>query len=174
MNKVKESREWPWPVAGIALGLVITFAFVTGHPVGTATTYERVIGFVLSLVSPDYVVNTVHYAKEAPPVLEWQVFFVFGMILAGVIGRYLVARRKSENVPEFFVKHLGNKPGKRYLHAFVGGLFLLFGSRLAGGCTSGLFMSGGSQLAVAFLVFSAAMFVSGIVTAKLLFKGRNV
>ena len=57
---------------------------------------------------------------------------------------------------------------RRYLDAFVGGALLLFGARLAGGCTSGPIISGITQLAMSGLLFGAAVFASGIVTAKLL------
>ncbi|ADG81372.1 hypothetical protein Tfer_2229 [Thermincola ferriacetica] len=174
MSQNQSHREWHWVVAGIALGLVITFAFATGHPVGTATTYERVAGHILEFISPEYVANTVHYYREAAPVAEWQTFFVLGLIVAGLIARFFVVGKKAEDVPEMFAQHISRSPGRRYWHAFLGGVFLLFGSRLAGGCTSGLFMSGGSQLALASLVFAAGMFVSGVITAKLLYRGRDV
>lgn len=169
-----EVKRWPWYVGGPILGLVVTFAFITGHPVGTATTYERATGAVLRLIAPGYVDSTVHYAQEAATLADWQTFFVLGIILSGLIGRIFVTKAKPEDVPSMWVQHFGSSKVKRYFQAFLGGLFLLFGSRLAGGCTSGLFISGGSQLAVASLIFAAGMFISGIITAKLLFKGRDV
>ena len=57
------------------------------------------------------------------------------------------------------------------LHAFTGGLLLLFGARLAGGCTSGHVISGISQLTVGSFIFGIAIFASGIVTAKMLYRG---
>ena len=50
----------------------------------------------------------------------------------------------------------------------VGGVLLLFGARLAGGCTSGHIISGITQLAVSSVIFAAAVFAAGITTAKLL------
>jgi uncharacterized membrane protein YedE/YeeE len=61
---------------------------------------------------------------------------------------------------------------RRYADAFLGGVLIVFGARLAGGCTSGHIISGITQLAVSGLIFGAAVFGAGILTAKLLPGGR--
>lgn len=165
--------EWPWHIGGAILGVVVGFAFMTGHPVGASTAYERVIGHILGFFAPEYVSGVRHYLMEAPPVAEWQTMFVVGIFLSGIIGRYFVTKGKGEEVPAMWTNAFGDNKRKRYLQAFVGGVFLLFGARLAGGCTSGLFISGTSQLAIAALVFITAVFISGIITAKLLYRGRG-
>lgn len=163
-------RFWPWHIAGALLGLVVVFAFVTGHPVGTATTYSRLDAIILKFFVPDYVAGNSYYMNQAAPVVEWQMMFVLGMVVSGLIARYFVTKRKGEAVPEMWAANMGDSKGKRYLYAFLGGFLLLLGARIAGGCTSGLFISGGSQLALAALVFAGGMFASGIITAKLLYR----
>jgi uncharacterized membrane protein YedE/YeeE len=49
-------------------------------------------------------------------------------------------------------------------------MVLMFGARLAGGCTSGHGISGSLQLAVSSWSFFVAMFVSGLLTALALYK----
>jgi hypothetical protein len=49
----------------------------------------------------------------------------------------------------------------------------MFGARLAGGCTSGHGISGSLQLALSGWVFFASVFVSGILTALMLFGKEN-
>lgn len=173
MSEKQIKGEWPWHIGGAILGVVVGLAFVTGHPVGAATAYERVIGHILRFFAPEYVSGVRHYFMEAPPVAEWQTMFVVGIFLSGIIGRYFVTKGKGEEVPTMWTNAFGDNKRKRYLQAFVGGVFLLFGARLAGGCTSGLFISGTSQLAIAALVFITAVFISGIITAKLLYRGRG-
>ena len=56
----------------------------------------------------------------------------------------------------------------RYVDAFAGGFLLLFGARLAGGCTSGHIISGMTQLAVSSTIFAAAVFGGGMGMARLL------
>ncbi len=57
----------------------------------------------------------------------------------------------------------------RFASAAIGGFFVIFGARLAGGCTSGHVVSGMSQLAVSGMVFAAAVFLAGIPLARALF-----
>ena len=59
------------------------------------------------------------------------------------------------------------------LGAFVGGAILIFGARMAGGCTSGHGLSGGMQLSTSGWIFLAAMFASGVPTAMLLYSKLN-
>ena len=54
------------------------------------------------------------------------------------------------------------------LTAFLGGLLVLFGARMAGGCTTGHVLSGMAQLSIAGFLFAAAVFAGGIPTALLL------
>jgi len=51
----------------------------------------------------------------------------------------------------------------------VGGMVMLFGARMAGGCTSGHGISGSLQLAASSWTFFMVMFASGVATAWLLF-----
>jgi uncharacterized membrane protein YedE/YeeE len=57
--------------------------------------------------------------------------------------------------------------------SFLGGVLLLYGARMAGGCTSGHGISGGLQLAVSSYLFMAAMFAAGIATAIPLLRPRH-
>ena len=51
----------------------------------------------------------------------------------------------------------------------IGGFLILFGSRLAGGCTLGLFISGSTQLAISGLYFGVVIFAVAMLTARLIF-----
>jgi uncharacterized membrane protein YedE/YeeE len=44
----------------------------------------------------------------------------------------------------------------------------VFGARLAGGCTSGHIISGITQLSLSGMLFGAGVFMSGILTAKMI------
>ena len=60
--------------------------------------------------------------------------------------------------------------GMRYAVAFGAGFLMLFGARIADGCTSGHGLSGMAQLSVGSTVAVAAMFAGGIATASLLLR----
>ena len=79
----------------------------------------------------------------------WQVIFVG----AAVAGAYLSAMSTDS---------LGRSPGVAPWEAFLGGSLMLFGARMAGGCTSGHGISGLSALSLFSLVSVGAMFAAGI------------
>jgi len=98
-----------------------------------------------------------------------ETFLVVGL----VIGGFLAARTdKRTRLPEVERVHaMETSDAARYRDAFIGGLLIVFGARLAGGCTSGHIISGITQLSLSGIVFGAAVFASGIFTAKLIRKG---
>jgi uncharacterized protein len=51
---------------------------------------------------------------------------------------------------------------------------MLFGARLAGGCTSGHGISGGLQLALSSWVFMISLFSSGIIIALILYPKAGI
>jgi hypothetical protein len=55
---------------------------------------------------------------------------------------------------------------------FLGAIVLEYGAGIAGGCTSGLAISGGMLLAPAAFLFIAGMFASGIFTALIIYRNR--
>jgi uncharacterized membrane protein YedE/YeeE len=71
-----------------------------------------------------------------------------------------------------WARRFGASRGVRYAAAFIGGAILLFGARLADGCTSGHGISGGLQLALSSWVFLVSMFTAGVAAAFMLF-GRE-
>jgi uncharacterized membrane protein YedE/YeeE len=178
---LKQSRWSPYVVgAGIGILSWITFALM-GKALGTSTTMVRAAGALERTVASEHVDKTDYFVKyigtttSPKPFFEWQ----FALVVMLFVGAFLAARLSSskfkENVPPLWAWRFGESPGLRYLAAFLGGAILLFGARLAGGCTSGHGISGGLQLAISSWVFIAAMLLSGIVTAFILYgkEGRN-
>jgi hypothetical protein len=62
---------------------------------------------------------------------------------------------------------------KRLFVSFIGGFIVLYGARLAGGCTSGHMMSGMMQTAVSGYIFALGAFIAAIPTAMFLYKRRG-
>ena len=163
--------------AGIGVLSWITFALM-GKALGASTTMVRASGAFERMVAPEHVANNAYFTKylgtsEAPkPFVEWQ----FALVLMVGVGAWFAARLAGstfrERVPELWSWRFGNSRALRYGAAFLGGVILLFGARLAGGCTSGHGISGGLQLAVSSWVFTAALFGAGIASAFALY-GRE-
>jgi uncharacterized membrane protein YedE/YeeE len=73
-------------------------------------------------------------------------------------------------MPEVWRVNFGDSVVKRYFATFVAGFLVLFGARLAGGCTSGHMMSGMMQTSVSGYMFAAGAFLAGIPLALYLFR----
>jgi uncharacterized membrane protein YedE/YeeE len=50
---------------------------------------------------------------------------------------------------------------------------MIIGARLAGGCTSGHFMSGMSQLAVSAMIFGGVVMLTLVITGKLFYNTKG-
>jgi uncharacterized membrane protein YedE/YeeE len=96
------------------------------------------------------------------PVRYYLVFMVIGTFLGGLISAIL-ARRIA------FKEEKGAKSpvGLRTIFALSGGVLVGFASRLAGGCTSGQALTGGSLLLTGSLLFMICLFASGYAVAYL-------
>jgi uncharacterized membrane protein YedE/YeeE len=56
---------------------------------------------------------------------------------------------------------------QRVTKALIGGFLAGFGARIAGGCTSGLGLSGAATLGVAAFVFLGLFFATGLIVSRL-------
>jgi uncharacterized membrane protein YedE/YeeE len=70
-------------------------------------------------------------------------------------------------------RRFGHSPALRYAGAFTGGALMMFGARMAKGCTSGHGLSGTMQLACSSWIFAPLMAVTSGLVAKALFGKRG-
>jgi uncharacterized membrane protein YedE/YeeE len=77
---------------------------------------------------------------------------------------------RLELVPEVWKERFGPSVPKRFVAAFLGGVVIMFGARMAGGCTSGHGISGGLQLALSSWLFLGVMFATGLAVTAVLFR----
>jgi len=170
--------RWSPYVVGAAIGVLswITFG-VMGKALGASTTLVRWAGLIESLVAKDHVTANSYYAKYLidKPAVDWQMMLVIPMPIGALVSALLARSFQPESVPELWKWRFGPSRAVRYLGAFLGGMLLLFGARLAGGCTSGHGLSGGLQLALSGWIFFASFFAAALATAFLLFgkEGRR-
>lgn len=169
------TKEWSWLKGGIALGLLSAFAFLTYKPLGVSTSYPRTVALVLNPFVPEFVENNAYF-QSVPPVIDWQWMLVLGIIVGGFIASRVVRRARfsgsdtgaSEKQPNTLHLSVAGLTTRRKWMGFIGGFLIIFGARMAGGCTSGHVITGFTQLATASFIFAAAVFTAGIPTAKLL------
>jgi len=172
--------KWPWFKAGVALGILNIIIFLSGNHLGTTTFYSQTTGYLTNFFFPDWI-SISAWTKgtcggTASLSVGWQWLFVMGLFLGAFTGnKTSKVKIDKEEIPEMWGKRFGKRPKLRFIHAFIGGFLLLFGSRLAGGCTSSHVISGMSQMALSGIVFGMAVFAAGIPTALLLYrKGGNI
>lgn len=175
MPPILKPRWSPYLVgAGIGVLSWITF-LVMGEALGTSTTFVRAVGVVEGAISETHVRENSYLAKYlvGKPAIDWQ----FALVLMLPIGAFLAARlagsTRREHVPSIWAARFGPSRALRYAGAFVGGALLLFGARLADGCTSGHGISGGLQLAVSSWTFTLCLFAAGVSVALPLYGKRN-
>ncbi|MCB0344021.1 MAG: YeeE/YedE family protein [Bdellovibrionales bacterium] len=175
MNFFKREKWSPYLV-GALIGVLswITFGGMT-KALGTSTTFVKAVGAAEAVVAPQHVQGTEYFAKylDGQPAFDWQFALVLAMILGAYVAAKLGGGAKQDAVPSVWSESFGSSKAKRYVGAFLGGVLVLFGARLAGGCTSGHGISGGLQLAISSWVFLGALFAAGIPTALMLYRKRN-
>ncbi len=171
----KKARWSPyWVGAGIGVLSWITFAFMN-KALGVSTTMVRSAGAIEGSFFEAYVRSNTYFSKylgtvtEPKPVLEWQFALVIMLVVGAWFSAKLSATQIQETVPDIWKQRFGPSKGKRYLVSFLSGIVIIFGARLAGGCTSGHGISGGLQLAVSSWIFFLCLFLSGVVTAWVLY-----
>jgi uncharacterized membrane protein YedE/YeeE len=96
--------------------------------------------------------------------------FLIGAFIAGLINSLLKKEFRLKLIHSNWKRYKGSSPLKRIIWAFAGGLILIIGARLAGGCTSGHVLSGGMQLAASSLVFTVFVFAGLLITGKFFYK----
>ena len=176
-----------WKVGGLLLGLVFYAAVLLVKPIGVSTQFVILDGIVADAVNPGLVTETDEgytstnaylaksggkYAKAVSNPLNYSFVFVIAMMIGGFASA--MARggipTGDRQIPALWRANFGDCRIKRYAAAFVGGFVVLYGARLAGGCTSGHMMSGMMQTAVSGYIFAAGAFMAAVPVSLMLFK----
>ena len=171
MDRNKTQAYWPWFPAAFALAGIVVFIFATFGPPASSSGFVVVLKGILQEIAPDYAQSKAHY-RMLPGPGSWLLAFVLGMGLGGFIGGR-TWKRPVRDVPRIWANRFGPSKALRYSASFIGGFLILFGARLAGGCTLGLFISGTTQLAVSGLYFGAVIFAVAMLTARVVYGKRT-
>ena len=141
---MQEQSIISWKAAGISLGLLLVLATALVKPLGVSTQFVVTDAAVAHKVAPEFAEENKYLAKYGEKT-GWGIGYgwmlVFGMFVGGGITARLFRTRQPEidkgSMPALWTKMFGASHAKRYIAAFCGGVLLVFGARLAGGCTSG-------------------------------------
>ena len=176
LNYIRKD-EWSPYVAGVLLGLVgIVAVWASNSLLGASGAFENIAGMIGKAVAPAAFDN-MYFNFIMPPGITVGVMLVIGIFFGGMIGAATSGtlkwgKKDAANSDEQWKRIFGAQTWKRWLIAFFGAIVLEFAAGIAGGCTSGLAISGGMLLAPAAFLFITGMFVGGIPTALLIYGKR--
>lgn len=174
-------QPWPWYIAGPLIGLTVPALLIIGNKsFGISSSLRHICASCLPANIPFFKYN---WKKEV-----WNLFFVLGIFLGGVIAaHFLVNPNFIEVNPKLAVELAGygitdysdlvpmdimNWESLLTLRGFfmmvVGGFLVGFGTRYAGGCTSGHAIMGLSNLQVPSLIATISFMIGGFFMANLI------
>ena len=148
---------WHPAIAGIIVGLLqIPSALILRELIGSSQHYVTIV----SKVAPS---NNNNYLKKyaAGLVNHQQVLYGAAAVL-GSMTSWMLSHGFSFSL---FMSQSGSFSLSSTLESFFGGFLLVFGARLASGCTSGHGISGGGSLASGSFIAVAGMFGGAIALA---------
>lgn len=180
MSNPLTMKSWSPYAVGVGIGVLSWFAFATAdHPLGITTAFEHTAALAGQAAAPAEADGHPYYAEQEakgkPPKIGWGWMLVAGVFLGALISARLSGDRGAEDVPALWRWRFGDSKAVRFLGAFLAAGLMIFGARLAKGCTSGHAISGALQLAVSSWAFAAVMFLAAIATAFLVYgkEGAN-
>ena len=183
MDILQIIREpWPWFVAGPIIAFVM-FALLY---------FDKTFGFssnLRTMCSAAGAGTVAEFFRFDWKNQKWNLAFLAGAIIGGFLSFQFLMDHQQVDIHTDTVTNLNNdlgfsNPGGNYLPAeifgpqaiesvggililLVGGLFVGFGARYAGGCTSGHAISGLSNLQVPSLIAVVGFFIGGLIMTHL-------
>ena len=182
------SQPWHWSVSGLMIAFVMFLLLWLGQKFGISSAFETAC--TISGAG-----RFIDYFKVDWKHRDWLVVFVIGTIIGGWIGVSLLGSPDPVQVSEATISDLSalgiSAPetlaeGKGFLPTDIisfkglttlpgilfivlGGFMIGFGTRWAGGCTSGHAISGLSNLELPSLIAVVGFFIGGLFTTHILF-----
>lgn len=173
-----KQQKWNPYLAGALAGVLLVLSVLIAHQFyGASTTFPRLGSWLEKLVGInvekfDYF--TTKNGKYGPGSLpNWQLLFHLGILIGAFLSAWLSNSFKIVTVPSRWKEVHGANWPKRMVWAVIGGIILIIGARMAGGCPSGHGLSGVAQLAASGLLALPFFFLGGVISANILLKKRS-
>jgi uncharacterized membrane protein YedE/YeeE len=167
-------EHWSPYAAGILLGITcILTVLLANRTLGASFGIASITSTLLHWVAPQAADQSMYFKFIATPGFNWEIALLIGMFLGGMAGAWTSGTLKLRwNDDEVWIKIFGPQRWKRFVLGFIGAVIIQIGAGIAGGCTSGLAISGGMFLAPSAFLFMAGMFASGILVALIIYRRR--
>lgn len=177
------SNPWPWYVAGPLIGLVVPLLLLAGgRSFGVSENLRHMCAIAVPGKNPFFNYDW----KNAG---GWNLTMILGAVIGGVIASTLLSNPDpiaisdatradlvalgitdyEGIVPATYFSWEGLLTVKGFLLVAVGGFLVGFGTRYAGGCTSGHAIMGLSNLQLPSLIAVIGFFVGGLLMTHVLF-----
>ncbi len=175
-------QPWPWYVAGPLIGLAVPALLIAGNKLlGISSSLRHICAACFPSNIPFLQYD---WKKEI-----WNLFFAGGILIGGFLGGYLLRSPEpvaisQETIQDLQAFGIERQPGllpqeifdwKRLLTVpglifiVAGGFLVGFGTRYAGGCTSGHAIMGLSSFQPASLIAVISFFAGGLLATYFLF-----
>ncbi len=172
-------QPWPWYVSGPLIGLMVPLLLIAGNKsFGISSSLRHICAACIPSKIPFFQYD---WKKEV-----WNLFFVAGILLGGIVVAMFLQNPDPVNVSPALVTEL-NQYGisdykglvptdlfnwnslftaRGFILMIVGGFLVGFGTRYAGGCTSGHSIMGLSNLQLPSLIATMCFMAGGIIMAN--------
>ncbi|WP_299106900.1 YeeE/YedE thiosulfate transporter family protein [uncultured Tenacibaculum sp.] len=176
-------QPWPWYASGPLIAIVLFLFFYFGKNFGVSTNLETMCTIAGAGKVSDYF-------KKDWKERDWALIFLVGLIIGGFLTSQFLSNNTAidlnpktiEDLSSLGFQNAGNSyvPSELFsidnmltLKGFsillIAGILIGFGTRYAGGCTSGHAITGLSSLQLPSLIAVIGFFIGGIVMIWLLF-----
>lgn len=175
------SQPWPWYIAGPMIGLTVPILLIIGNrSFGISSSLRHVCAVCVPAKIPFFQYN---WKEEI-----WNLMFVAGVFLGGAVAALFLSNPETIVIAEstqrdlralgltdfnsllpaeiFSWEHLLTLKG--FFFMVIGGFLVGFGTRYAGGCTSGHAIMGISNLQWPSVVATVFFMIGGLVMTHLL------
>ncbi len=175
------SQPWHWSVAGVLVGLTVPALLLLGNKeFGISSTLSHICAMCVPAKIPFFQYNW--------RTGVWNLFFVAGICLGGLIASLFLQNPQDMQVAEQTKSILADYgitdysqllpvqlfnwenllTGKGLVFFVIGGFLIGFGTRYAGGCTSGHSIMGLSNLQIPSLIATISFMVGGFISTNIL------
>lgn len=170
-------QPWPWFIGGPLIAISLLLYFYFGQNFGASTNFE-------TLCTLSGAGKVSDYFKKDWKQRDFALMFVIGLVIGGFIAPYYLIPNQTidlnpttvQELTDLGFSNVGNQyfPDeifgenaysslKGFLVLIVSGILIGFGTRYAGGCTSGHAITGLSSLQLPSLLAVIGFFIGGII-----------
>lgn len=177
------SQTWNWYVSGFLIGVVMLILIYFGKTFGMSSNLRS----LCTIAGAGSFVNFFNFDWKAQ---RWNLLVVLGAMIGGFVAVHYLSDPSNVNLNPTTIERLaelgfeapngkiapksmfGNvafQSPRTMLILVIGGILIGFGSRYAGGCTSGHAIQGLSNFQIPSLKAVIGFFVGGLIMVYLLF-----